>query len=40
MDIGDIQIIRKDGIVLHEITHKEMKALNKQYGKGYLPIIV
>lgn len=39
-EIGDIQIIRKDGIVLYEITHKEMKALNKQYGKGYLPIIV
>jgi hypothetical protein len=39
-EIGDILIVRKEGVELHDITHKEMKALNKQYGKGYLPLVL
>jgi hypothetical protein len=35
-DLGDFLICRKNTVGIQEITIKEMKQLNKQYGKGYL----
>lgn len=38
-EIGDTLIILKSSVVLLELTHKEMKLYNKQFGKGYLPLL-
>lgn len=35
-DLGDFIIGRKNKMVIKEISIKEMKILNKQYGNGYL----
>jgi hypothetical protein len=35
-DLGDFHICRKNAMAIKQISIKEMKQLNKQYGHGYL----